>query len=71
MEVKTRDTNFFGDPIDMISTSKIHNIVTAASHYIFMHNIKKEVRFDVISIISNKKGTQIKHIEDAFLPPIK
>jgi len=71
VEVKTRDTNFFGDPIDMISRSKIRNIIDAASHYIFIHNIQKEVRFDVISIISNKKGNQIKHIEDAFWPPIR
>ncbi|MEO8147747.1 MAG: YraN family protein [Bacteroidia bacterium] len=68
IEVKTRSTDYFGRPEEAISKSKQRLLIDAADHYIQSNNLKNEVRFDAISIIINKKGISINHIEDAFYP---
>ncbi len=70
VEVKTRSTDIFQNPEEAISTKKIRNIVKATNEYININDWEGETRFDIISIISNSKETEIKHIEDAFLPLI-
>jgi len=46
-------------------------IISAANAYITKNNINYEVRFDIISIIRAKTGTQIEHIESAFYPMVR
>ncbi len=71
VEVKTRSTEYFEHPKDAINNGKIKRIVHATEEYIYLFNIKKEVRFDVIALLPNKNnGYKIEHIEDAFLPPV-
>ena len=55
VEVKTRNSNFFGNPQDFVSPSKIKLLVKAANEYIISKNIDVEVRFDIIAIIKNKR----------------
>ncbi|MDB4590099.1 YraN family protein [Flavobacteriaceae bacterium] len=66
VEVKTRNSNFFGNPQDFVSPSKIKLLVKAANEYIISKNIDVEVRFDIIAVIKNKKEDKIEHFENAF-----
>ncbi len=71
IEVKTRSSIIFKDIKDTIDNKKIRHIVNATQCYIFEHNIQKEVRFDMLAILSTPTNEyKIEHIEDAFLAPI-
>ncbi len=66
VEVKSRSTDFFENPQDAITKSKIRFILEAAEAYIMKHDINTESRFDVIAIIQHGKTYKIEHIPDAF-----
>lgn len=66
VEVKTRNSAFFGDPQDFVSPSKIKLLVKAANEYVISNNLEVEVRFDIISVIKNKHVQQLEHFENAF-----
>lgn len=68
VEVKTRTSNFFGDPQDFVSPGKIKNIIKAANEYVISKDLDVEVRFDIIGILKNSKQQEIKHFENAFYP---
>lgn len=70
VEVKTRTSDYFELPKQAVSASKIRNIVSATHEYILQYDIKKEVRFDIISIVLYPKHHTLEHIEDAFFPPV-
>jgi len=70
VEVKTRSTNFFGEPEEAVSIKKRKFLVRAADAYINIHNVAEEVRFDIISIVVTGNRWEINHIEDAFYPTI-
>ncbi len=67
IEVKTRTSDYFGNPQDFINPKKIKLLVSAIDYYVINKCLDVEVRFDIIAIISNKKETKIEHLEDAFL----
>ena len=66
VEVKTRTSDFFGNPQDFVSPSKIKLLVKAANEYIISKNLDVEVRFDIIAVIKNKREEKIEHFENAF-----
>ena len=70
VEVKTRSTETFEHPEEAITNAKIRRIVTAADGYIQTYNIDLPTRFDVVSVIPDRNGFHIDHIEDAFLAPV-
>lgn len=66
-EVKARSTDAFILPQEAVTKNKIRSIVSAANHYLEEFNKDKEVRFDIISVLPDEKGTLIiEHIIDAF-----
>jgi putative endonuclease len=67
VEVKTRSTDYFGDPQDFITKKKIKLLVMAMNEYVVSRDLDVEVRFDIIAILRNQQGTKIEHLEDAFL----
>ncbi|WP_196885605.1 YraN family protein [Aureivirga sp. CE67] len=67
VEVKTRNSAFFGNPQDFVNEKKIKLQVLAMDYYMNEKDLDYEVRFDIIAIILNKKNTEIEHLEDAFL----
>jgi putative endonuclease len=74
VEVKTRDTDFWGDPIDFVTKRQQKNLIEAADYYIReVYPVKNDpdVRFDVISVII-KDGVlkSLDHFEDAFYPTL-
>ncbi len=69
-EVKTRGEDHLIDPIKAITLKKQKQIVKAANAYITEHDLNKEVRFDVITVVFNRNKPEIEHIEDAFYATI-
>ncbi len=68
IEVKTRTSDGWESPKEAITASKIRFIVEATEAYINENDIKEEVRFDVVTLIPEKNGWKIEHIEEAFHP---
>ncbi|MCF8267799.1 MAG: YraN family protein [Ignavibacteriales bacterium] len=70
VEVKTRSTNFFGEPEEAVTSSKQKFLVRAAEEFILEKNLHFEIRFDIISIIIAENKQTIRHIQDAFYPEL-
>ena len=68
VEVKTRNSDFFGDPQTFVSPGKIKNIIKAANEYVISKDLDVEVRFDIIGVLKNNKQQDLTHFEDAFYP---
>ena len=65
-EVKTRSNNAWFNPEDAVDHQKRLNLIRVANNYVRKHQRTEPVRFDIITIVSNDKGTEIKHIKNAF-----
>jgi len=70
VEVKTRSTDFFGNPEEAVDKKKKSFLVKAADNYVNLHDIPLEVRFDIVSILINGSRHTVRHIEDAFYPTL-
>ena len=68
VEVKTRSTDFYGFPEDAVDSQKEGFLIRATEAYLMENELDLDTRFDIISIILNKKETKIYHIVDAFYP---
>ena len=66
VEVKTRNSSFFGDPQSFVSKSKVKSLVKAANEYVQRHELDLEVRFDIVAVLKNNTIERIEHFEDAF-----
>jgi len=71
VEVKTRTGRTWEPPENAVTPTKIKRITQAAHHYVRLHHIDAQVRFDIISIVYEQGFWTIDHIEDAFLSPHK
>ena len=68
VEVKTRSGTAFGAPESFISQEKQKRLIRAANSYAHFKRIQKEIRFDIIAVVSQNGKFQIEWIEDAFMP---
>ncbi len=68
VEVKTRQTDEYGNPDIAVTKKKQRLLIAAANAYLFKNKLDVETRFDIISIIFKDGESVIEHIEDAFLP---
>lgn len=66
VEVKTRNSDFFGDPQTFVTPRKIKMMVKAANEYIVSNDLDVEVRFDIIAILKNKSQESLEHFVNAF-----
>lgn len=67
VEVKTRKWVSYGLPETFVNPTKVRLIKKAAEHFIFTHDWRFDVRFDIVSIlIHSHDNHSIHHIEDAF-----
>lgn len=66
VEVKTRNSSFFGDPQEFVTKNKIKLLVKAANEYIVSNELNVEVRFDIIAVLKNQKVEKLEHFENAF-----
>lgn len=69
-EVKTRSTNYFGEPEEFVTKAKQKNLIRAANLYIEINDLDVETRFDIISVLIKGEEHKIHHIEDAFYPTL-
>lgn len=68
VEVKTRYSNFYGEPWEAVNKSKRKKVCLSGDAYIQQFKSSKEPRFDIVSILHMNGKTEITHIEDAFWP---
>lgn len=68
VEVKTRKSNYFGEPEEFVNKQKQKLLIKAANAYIEKNNLDLEVRFDIVSVLVTGNNHRIHHIEDAFHP---
>jgi putative endonuclease len=66
VEVKARNSDFFGDPQSFVSPGKQKTIVKVANEYVLENDLDVEVRFDIIAVLKNSKQERLEHFEDAF-----
>lgn len=67
IEVKTLQNDFFQQPYEEVNLKKQRNIIKAADTYLRRHDIDKEARFDVVSIVLKPDAEpEINHIISAF-----
>jgi len=67
IEVKTRSSEEFENPKEVVTIGKQRLIVKAANAFIEEYDIDLDCRFDIISIFLLKDQVKIEHIEDAFI----
>lgn len=70
VEVKCRSERNAESPSELLSRSKMKNMVEAAEAYIFRQNLMMEVRFDFILVLFGPYGHKIEHIPGAFVPGV-
>lgn len=68
IEVKTRTSVQWGDPVDFVDKHRMRRMMDAADHYLIKNDIDKPARFDIIGLVWNGRKFELEHIDDAFLP---
>ena len=66
VEVKSRAYDTILQPEDAVGHKKRLALIRLANEYVKTHDRKENVRFDIVSIISNDKGSEIKHPKNAY-----
>jgi len=68
VEVKSRKSLFYGDPIYAVTKNKVRQVKKVASGYLFEKEITGiNIRFDVITVVLPEKGEpDINHYINAF-----
>ena len=66
VEVKSRAYYTILQPEDAVDHKKRLALIRLANEYVKTHNRNENVRFDIISIVSNANGTEIKHLKNAY-----
>ncbi len=68
-EVKTRKTDYFGDPSEAVTPSKQARLRRLALIWLSRHRGRTrgvKMRFDVVSIVDDGRGSRVRRLEDAF-----
>ena len=68
VEVKTRESNFMGEPEEAVTKAKQKRIIKVANNYIIENDLDNESRFDIFGIIINQNTEIVKHLISAFVP---
>lgn len=66
VEVRARSNDQIIPIADTITPKKIKLLVMGADQYVITHDLDVEVRFDIITILKNKRIFKIEHLERAF-----
>ena len=72
VEVKTRSTDFFGQPESFVSKRKEKLLAAAAAAYMEQKGHEWAIRFDVVAVCQNSSGQwEVRHLPDAFFPGLE
>ena len=66
VEVNSRAYDTILQPEEAVDHKKRLNLIRLANEYVKTHGRKENVRFDIVSIVSNANGTEIKHLKNAY-----
>lgn len=66
VEVKSRANDTLLQPEVAVDHKKRLALIRLANEYVKSHNRKENVRFDIVSIVSNPEGAEIKHLKNAY-----
>ncbi|WP_422082268.1 YraN family protein [Ulvibacterium sp.] len=66
IEVRARSNDQIIPIAETITKKKIGLLAMGADHYVTEQELDVEVRFDVITILKNRKIFKIEHLKDAF-----
>ena len=67
VEVRTRATARFGAPFETVTPAKQRKVIAAARDFLAGHGgPRRQIRFDVISVVDDPAGAQVEHIPGAF-----
>lgn len=67
IEVKTRMSRAFGDPMEAVNIAKQNKIRQVATLYLKQHRLMEtNCRFDVISVLGSSEDAEVRHIKNAF-----
>ena len=67
VEVKTRTTDFFGNPEEAVTLPKQKHLIEGADFYINQNEIDLECRFDVVAVVLNESKKEINHIKSGLI----
>ena len=68
IEVKTRSTLLYGNPVESVDRIKKKHIYRAGEYYLLIHRmLDVYVRIDIIEVYLNKKKHKINHIKKAII----
>lgn len=65
-EVKTRGSDEHGAPETFVTKKKQRQLIKAINEYVSQKELDNEIRFDIISVLTDGKKVVIEHIPDAF-----
>ena len=68
IEVKTRASDDFADPMSAVDRTKRKRLLKAADAYIKIFNLDVPVFFDVITLVGSEGIFNIEYVEEAFNP---
>ena len=71
VEVKFRSSGDIAEPELSVGKKKQAFLISAAHHYLTIHDVELEARFDIISMTGPLPDPQIRHLESAFFPIAK
>lgn len=68
IEVKTRMSKNYGNPVDAVDKNKQKHIIDATKYYVYKNSLENQnIRFDIIEVYINKNNKLINHIKNAFI----
>ena len=71
VEVKTRSTDEYFDPMRSITRAKKQHMVNSANAYINYCQLQCEVQYDVIILIGSPGNFKLEYYPDLFVPRLK
>jgi putative endonuclease len=71
VEVKTRSTDEYFDPMRSITRAKKQHMVNSANAYINYCQLQCEVQYDVIILIGSPGNFKLEYYPDLFMPRLK
>jgi len=70
VEVKTRSSDQYGQPLEAVKSGKRSKMIQAANAYVMITDCQLGLRFDIVSVIMHPNKPYIHHIPDAFYPTL-
>ncbi len=71
VEVKTRSSDEFFDPMRSITRAKKQNMVNSANAYVRYYQLQCEIQYDVIILIGIPGSFKLEYYPDLFVPRLK